>query len=211
MLRFHHKYRTSSTRLQKWDYGWNGLYFVTIKTKNGEYYFGNVGCGEMFLSAIGEIAWQFWSEIPSHFPFVKLDAFVVMPNHVHGIIIIEKPYVGKNWKSINGCNSIPWDQSNYVCTVETQNFASLQHDTKQIPITTQITDNQSNQPKNKFGPQSENLPSIIRGFKSAVTINARKINAGFAWQPRYYDIIIQDKKSYDNIRNYIIDNPANWD
>ena len=185
MDKFQNKYRIPSTRLQNWDYGWNAIYFVTICTAHRVCYFGDITdnvrdtrfCVST-LSEIGKIAWQFWYEIPSHFPFVKLDAFVVMPNHIHGIIIIDKPFDGKNWTSIDGCNSIPGDQSNSVCTVETQNFASLQSPSR-------IADQPCNQPKNKFGPQSENLPSIIRGFKSAVTINARKINPGFAWQPRF--------------------------
>jgi len=56
------------------------------------------------------------------------------------------------------------------------------------------------QQKNKFGPQSKNLASIIRGFKSAVTIHARKTIPHFAWQPRFHDHIIRDKKSLENIR-----------
>ena len=65
-------------------------------------------------------------------------------------------------------------------------------------------------PKNKFGPQSKNLASIIRGFKSAVTIHARKTIPHFAWQSRFHDHIIRDKKSLKNIRQYIFYNPAKW-
>ncbi len=63
---------------------------------------------------------------------------------------------------------------------------------------------------NKFGPQSRNLPSIIRGFKIGVTKGARKIDAGFKWQPKYYDHIIRDRKSFETISNYIKRNPENW-
>jgi REP element-mobilizing transposase RayT len=66
-------------------------------------------------------------------------------------------------------------------------------------------------PQNQFGPQVKNLSSVIRGFKSAVTISARKINPYFAWQPRYHDHIIRDYGSYQKIKNYIIDNPKNWE
>ena len=65
-------------------------------------------------------------------------------------------------------------------------------------------------PKNKFGPQSKNLASIIRGFKSAVTIHARKINPQFAWQSRFHDHIVRNEKSLKNIRRYIFNNPAMW-
>ena len=64
--------------------------------------------------------------------------------------------------------------------------------------------------KNEFGPQSKNLSSIIRGFKSAVTVQAKKINPDFGWQSRFHDHIIRNPKSYDVISQYIIDNPKKW-
>ena len=64
--------------------------------------------------------------------------------------------------------------------------------------------------KNKFGVQSKNLASIIRGFKIAVTTYARKYNIDFAWQERFYDSIIHDNNDLDNVRKYILNNPANW-
>ncbi|MFO7874738.1 MAG: transposase [Bacteroidales bacterium] len=80
-----------------------------------------------------------------------------------------------------------------------------------ISINTAIkTANTTTVVNNRFGPQSKNLASIIRGFKIGVTINARKINTGFAWQTRYYDHIIRDDASFQRIQNYIINNPINW-
>ena len=72
------------------------------------------------------------------------------------------------------------------------------------------TTNTPNTPKNKFGPQSKNLASIIRGFKIGVTKNARQTHPDFAWQPRYHDHIIRDNQSYQKISQYIINNPAKW-
>ena len=92
--KFNGKYRIKSARLQYWDYSNNGLYFVTICTANRELYFGHIVNGEMQLSEIGHMANKFWKEIPEHFLFVELDEFVIMPNHVHGIIIINKPNDG---------------------------------------------------------------------------------------------------------------------
>jgi putative transposase len=92
--KFQNKYRTESIRLSNWDYRNNADYFVTICTKDKKCFFGDISLDNqtkqktMKLSKIGEYAHDFWVEIPSHFPFVKLDAFVVMPNHVHGIITI---------------------------------------------------------------------------------------------------------------------------
>ena len=171
--KFQGKYRITSARLQNWDYGWNAAYFVTICTHGREHYFGDIIDGIMQLSEIGHLANKYWSEIPKHFPFVELDVFVVMPNHVHGIVIINKP-----------------NDERYV---ETQNFASLPSESR-----------------NKFGPQSKNLASIIRGFKIGVTKNARTINADFAWQSRFYDHIIRNDESFSRIRDYIKSNPLKW-
>jgi putative transposase len=92
--KFQNKYRTESIRLSNWDYRNNADYFVTICTKDKIFFFGDISLDNqtkqktMKLSKLGEYAHDFWVEIPTHFPFVKLDAFVVMPNHIHGIITI---------------------------------------------------------------------------------------------------------------------------
>lgn len=73
-------------------------------------------------------------------------------------------------------------------------------------------DGMSNKPQNQFGPQSKNLDAIIRGFKSAVTAQARKLgNSEFAWQTLYHDHIIRNNQSFENIQNYILNNPEKWD
>ena len=90
MTLFRRKYRVHSTRLRSWDYAAAGWYFVTICTRGSECSFGDVVDGEIHLSPIGDVARQYWKGIPQHFPNVTLDSFVVMPNHVHGIVIIEE-------------------------------------------------------------------------------------------------------------------------
>jgi len=75
-------------RLRNFDYRSESSHFVTICTGNRECYFGKIMNGEIEYSAIGLIAKQFWICIPDHFPHAVLDAFVIMPNHVHGIIDI---------------------------------------------------------------------------------------------------------------------------
>ncbi|MDO8240662.1 MAG: transposase [Candidatus Moranbacteria bacterium] len=82
------QYKIESSRLAGYDYSQNGMYFVTICTKGREEFFGRIEEGEMVLSGIGEIANQFWQEIPKHFPKVILDEYVIMPNHLHGIVEI---------------------------------------------------------------------------------------------------------------------------
>ncbi len=106
---FKNKYRIESIRLKDWDYSDEGYYFVTICTKDREHYFGEIFNDQMILNEIGEIAYECWYEIPKHFPFVQLDEFIVMPNHVHGIIIIDHE---------NQCETNP-------STVETKNLLSL--------------------------------------------------------------------------------------
>jgi len=101
--KFQDKYRIPSARADWWDYGWNAAYFVTICTAHREHYFGEivVETGQcpvstnpanpiMQLSEIEKLAEFFWWSIPEHFPFAKLDAFVVIPNHIHGILVIDK-------------------------------------------------------------------------------------------------------------------------
>ena len=90
MTLYKDKYRIESARLKDWDYASAGCYFVTICTQNREPYFGEVIEQAVHLSPVGEIACQFWSEIPQHSSSnIQVDAFVVMPNHIHGIIVIE--------------------------------------------------------------------------------------------------------------------------
>ena len=87
-------YRVESSRLRGWDYAAAGYYFVTICTRDRECFFGNVVGDVMCLSAIGQVAQQLWAEIPSHFKHVSLDEYVVMPNHLHGILVLGAGAVG---------------------------------------------------------------------------------------------------------------------
>jgi putative transposase len=92
---FRNKYRVESTRYRGYDYSSPGKYFITICTKNKKPYFGEVVNGKMILSETGQIAEKFWREIPGHFPNIKLDEYIIMPDHIHGIIIIvETPKLG---------------------------------------------------------------------------------------------------------------------
>ena len=90
MEKYQNKYRITSSRARWWDYGKNAAYFITICTKDMRHYFGEISNGEMHLSTAGLLADIFWHEIRSHKKYVKLDAFQVMPNHLHGILILDK-------------------------------------------------------------------------------------------------------------------------
>ena len=93
-----HIHHRRSIRLKGYDYSQNGAYFVTICVQNRECLFGKIKNGEMILNDAGKMTEKYWKEIPGHFPNVILDAFVIMPNHTHGILIIDNgvrvPLVG---------------------------------------------------------------------------------------------------------------------
>ncbi len=197
--KFQDKYRIPSARLQNWDYGSDAMYFVTICTAHRECYFGNivnvktpesgVSTTAIELSEIGNMAHRFWTEIPNHFPFVELGEFVVMPNHVHGIIIIDKP-----------------NDTIRNATVETSESGVSTMETADANETG--TPGRTDAASQKW--YSGTLGVIINQYKRACTINARKIHSDFTWQSRFYDHIIRNDDSFQRISNYILNNPLNW-
>ena len=189
MDKFRGKYRIKSARWEKWDYGWNGAYFVTIVTQNRLHYFGRIIDGEMQLSDLGKIAQKFWYEIPVHFPFVVLDAFVVMPNHIHGIIIIDKPVETPDSGVSTGKNMDVY--------IETPNLG----------VSTRKNMDAGNDKRWKPGT----LGVIVNQYKRACTIEARQIVPDFGWQSRFYDRVIRDGNEFNKIRFYILNNPGNWE
>lgn len=115
---FKNKYRTTSTRLQHWNYADEGFYFVTICTKDRVCNLGEIKDNNVFLSEIGKIVFDCWLEVPGHFKNVKLDDWIIMPNHVHGIIEIKN----------NDGRDAPWRVST------TNRFAPLQRNSLQSII-----------------------------------------------------------------------------
>jgi putative transposase len=82
------KHHRRSLRLKGYDYSQSGAYFVTVCTENREPLLGTIVDGEMRPSPVGEVSGRLWGEIPHHFSDVQLDEFVIMPNHLHGVIIL---------------------------------------------------------------------------------------------------------------------------
>ncbi len=210
------KYRIPSARLPAWDYSRNAAYFITICTAKRQHYFGEIINREMQLSETGRMAYRCWQAIPDHFPSVFLDAFVVMPNHTHGIIIIDKPgndgrVVGNNAAIENGT------------VVETRHALSLpsnpQRPTKkqQRPPEIEPEPQQSQhlnlieQPRPRFRNQGKNtISAMIGSFKSAVTKWCNENKLPFGWQTRFHDHIIRNNDEFWRIRNYIVNNETNW-
>ncbi len=146
----------------------------------------------MQLSNVGNLAQKYWYEIPSHFPFVILDAFVVMPNHVHGIIVINK---NDNHPRRDAINRVP-----------TPMVTPMPPPITPSPTTTI--------PGGVTGDKNpmlyENLSRIIRWYKGRVSFESHKIDSSFVWQPRFHDHIIRNGKSYNTISDYIVNNPLKW-
>ena len=86
--KFKKKYLFSSARLQNWDYASEGAYFITICTKDRKHYLGEIVEEEMILSNVGVIADLMWYEIKNHSKNIELGEYVIMPNHMHGILIL---------------------------------------------------------------------------------------------------------------------------
>jgi REP element-mobilizing transposase RayT len=200
--KFQNKYRIPSARLPGWNYGWAAAYFVTICTKDRECFFGEIvetqctaslSQPQMQLSEIGKIAEMEWLKTPEIRADMNLELgeFIVMPNHIHGIIIIGENEF--NTQRDDNCNERRRDAMHGVS--ETNDSARGRDAMHGVST---------------FGPQSKNLSSIIRGYKSAVKKYATVNNINFAWQPRFHDHIIRDEQSFRNISNYIINNPTNW-
>ena len=89
-VKYLNKYRIQSARLKEYDYGQNGAYFITICTKEREGFFGEIVNGIMEVNEIGQLANKNWLDIIKSFPFVQLDEFIIMPNHIHGILMLNR-------------------------------------------------------------------------------------------------------------------------
>ena len=235
MKKYKNKYRIESPRRPNWDYRWNGAYFITINAKNRQHLFGQIKDEQMHLNNIGELAYKFWAEIPEHFPTVTLGEYIIMPNHVHGIIIINgqfppgsiipdppnpetpsnpnDPSIPDNPSNPNAL-TIPDNPSNPNTSTIPENSLQCNESTGIVPdIVPDIGPDIGPDIKPKkpsIYPKPGSISTIIRSYKSVVTKNARYTNPNFGWQSRFHDRIIRDKNAYEQISNYIINNPKKW-
>lgn len=207
--RFQNRYRVPSARLQNWDYGENSAYFITICTRNHECYFGDT----MHLSEIGNIAKQYWDEIPNHFPFVQLGASVVMPNHVHGIIIINKTD-DKIMPQNDVSDDMPPVETPNLGVSPSGNDNDLEtvydNDLETVHNNDLTTPNRIRTINASEKWASGTVGVIVNQYKRMCTITARKTHADFAWQSRFFDHIIRSNDSFQKISDYIMNNPKNW-
>lgn len=188
MDKFQGKYRIPSARASWWNYGDHAGYFITIVTHHRKHYFGEIE----------------WDNGPLNGPPTS-PRHVFIPTPIGQTVASEwlktvslRPDMNltlDEWVVMpNHFHAILWIGNNVYnrdTIVETPGMASLRR-------------------ANAFGPQSKNLASVLRGFKSAVTAQALDHHLEFGWQERYYDHIIRTEASYRNIQHYIIQNVQNW-
>jgi putative transposase len=197
--KFRNKYRVQTTRLFGYDYTRNRAYFITICTQKFTPYFGEIKKGRMNLSETGIIVNDFWFEIPSHFPNAQLDEFIIMPDHIHGIIIIKS----KSDSKLN-LNYINVETPNLGVSKEST-IENVKYETPNLVVSTNSMIKQGN----KYW-KSNSIGSIINQFKRICTIKVKSCGLDLSWQPRFYDHIIRSDNELDRIRTYIKNNPNNW-
>lgn len=179
----HHR---RSIRLKEYDYSGVGAYYVTLRAFQRECLFGDIVIGEMRLNDIGLIVRECWQRIPVHFPGLEVDEFVVMPNHFHAILLITESvgpiHVGAK-------------------QVSPASPAFGRHIVKQGVSMPQ-------------GTSPGSLGAIMQNFKSVSTrkINKLRDNPGCpVWQRNYYERVIWDEKELTMAREYVLNNPLQWD
>lgn len=178
------KHHRRSIRLKGYDYTQKGAYYITIVTHQREHLFGKVVDGEMILNKFGLVAKLQWEKLARRFKHVELIVFIIMPNHMHGIIVI----IDERRGTAEGVpNSNP----------------SL---TRRAPTDERI--------EKFGKPVKGSIPTLIRSYKSAVAlrINLMRGTKGLpVWQSNYYEHVIRDEKDLQAKYDYIMGNPLNWE
>ena len=185
------KHHRRSIRLKGYDYAQAGAYFITICTYHRVCLFGEIADGNMHLNEYGETVRDEWLRTPIVRPNVELAEWVVMPNHIHGIVVITSPGRGK-LPSTGGQGELS----------SATGRGELQLATGRGEL--------------QFAPTSpsQTVGAIVRGFKAAATkrINLQRDRPGVpVWQRNYWEHIIRNEAAYFRIATYIINNPAQWE
>jgi putative transposase len=187
----HHR---RSIRLKDYDYSQAGAYFVTLVTFERKFLFGEIMAGNMKRSRLGEIVWDAWFQSEHIRKEIRLfeDEFVVMPNHIHGIIwIVDEARRG-------ACH------------------APLQMPPQHALLGTHAEDDahhaEGRGVHHMLRREGRSLGSMVAGFKAGVTSQAkRELNISNVWQRNYYEHIIRDEAEWGKIRDYILTNPPGWE
>lgn len=181
----HHRRR--SIRLQWYDYTQAGAYFLTLCAHNRQCLFGDIVDGTMRLNELGKIVEDQWLQTAFLRREITLDAWVVMPNHFHGLLTMEGVAVGAQGLRPHHTGPPTWAHS-----------CAPQHSTSDNRLRQRV-------------PKS--LGALIAGFKSAATkeINLWRQTPGAAvWQRNYWEHVVRNETDLHEIRRYIVHNPMSW-
>jgi REP element-mobilizing transposase RayT len=207
------KHHRRSIRLKGFDYTRGNAYFVTVCSYQRECIFGNVSDGLMVLNEQGKCIEKAWLETAAKRPGIKLDEFIIMPNHFHGIILIVDQCRGTACRAPgdrgNGLkySATPGRGTPCLCDalINKKNPETL--GTARCAPTNELA-------IERFGrPISGSLPTIIRSFKSAAGkyVNESRRSPGTpVWQRNYYERVIRDHDEFRKMTEYIRFNPINW-
>ena len=181
-------------RLQNYDYSRAGYYFITICTQNRQELFGEIIDSRMITNAAGEMLTETWCELPKFYHGIRIDQFQIMPNHVHGIIVI----VGDGPRAVPKCG-ITDDGRPQEVTPTGNGRIRVGDGPRAVPTLS--------------------LSDVVQRFKSLTTrlyIQGVKKEDwepfdAKLWQRSFFEHVIRDDKSLNKIRVYIRDNPLNWE
>jgi putative transposase len=204
-INFRNRFRIPSARLSGWDYASEGYYFVTICVKDRLTSLAKIIDGDVLLSPIGEIIAEEWKRTAEIRKNVKLDAWVIMPDHVHGIIGIVP---SDNLK-------FETPRRNNIESPHRKNVETPRWDDVETPHWKNVETLRRGVSKPNAAAymawKSDSLGSIIGQFKSKSTKRIRGAGyCDFAWQMRFYDHIIRDNDDLERVRRYIRENPGKW-
>lgn len=197
-----------SIRLKNYDYSSEGLYFITLCSTQNLNVFGHIAKGEMNLNAFGKIAAEEWLASEFIRKNISLGAFIIMPNHMHGIISIDYKIEKDNKENIGKFQS------------PSQSIGAIVRGYK--GATTKRIKQLIREEKNRIIAAGDSVTgySFIKGSVTGVLQYApteapteamtELMGEGSIWQRNYYEIIIRTDRAYRNISNYIINNPKNW-
>jgi putative transposase len=199
----HHR---KSIRLEGYDYSQAGMYYVTICAKDRKHLLGTVADGRVYYSEWGRLVQDCWLAIPQHFDTAELDECVVMPNHVHGIIV---------HRGNRGNNDLGGRQEGTACRAPTKSGARHLVSQSGLPAFRERRAwCMAPQDELRFSrPIAGNVATIVRSFKSAATRAVRQAMRDSAislWQRDYYERIIRGESELNSARRYIRENPKNW-
>jgi putative transposase len=191
-----------SIRLRGFDYTSSGAYFITICSYQKEQVFGSIGQNTMQCNDWGEIILEEWQSTSKLRDYVQLDEFVVMPNHIHGIIWIQNPT-----QAVAARRASPEDDE-FQKPSFAQKELAISNAQKELAISKGRLHSTI-----KSGATSGSLGAIVGAFKSAVTkrINQSRGFSGITvWQRDFWERIIRNDVELERIRTYIINNPSQW-